>query len=224
MDAFEARMQFIKMLQRLNASAKWNEQTVQFMLKNPDLMEDLYSCVLQELGTSSLNVRLNIFFFLECLCESSSAHAAVCRNWISRDIDEILDKVVPRTQLGLVNVSAADQIIESLSGRVIKPSKAMELQKRLLVRSREELSNGGGGDSSSRDATPQPMSKGDILRRMDEDRERSKRLKENIWAIDYSEGRKVEFDQSWDHLGGLTAYDREQMVEDNEICESMLIQ
>lgn len=207
------------MLQRLNASAKWNEQAVQFMLKNPDLMEDLYSCVLQELSTSSINVRLNIFFFLESLCENSTAHAAVCRNWIARDIDEIVDKVVPRTQLGLVNVSAADQIVESLGGSVLKPAKVAELQKKLLERSHEELA----GDANSGDGTsPQPMSKTDILRRMDEDRERSKRLKETIWAVDYSSGHKHEFERAWENLGGLTSYDREQMVEDNEIMASVV--
>lgn len=49
MDPFEARLFFIKSLQKLNGSIQANEAAVQFLLKNIDLEEDLYSCILQEL-------------------------------------------------------------------------------------------------------------------------------------------------------------------------------
>lgn len=49
MDPFEARLMFIKSLQKLNGSIQANDTAIQFMLKNIDLEEDLYSCILQEL-------------------------------------------------------------------------------------------------------------------------------------------------------------------------------
>lgn len=57
MDPFEARLQFIKSLQKLNGSIQANEAAIQFLLKNVDLEEDLYSCILQELDGVSIQIQ-----------------------------------------------------------------------------------------------------------------------------------------------------------------------
>lgn len=57
MDPFEARLTFIKSLQKLNGSIQANDTAVQFLLRNVDLREDLYSCILQQLDRVSYTPR-----------------------------------------------------------------------------------------------------------------------------------------------------------------------
>lgn len=54
MDPFEARLAFIKNLQKLNGSIQANDVAVQFLLKHAELRDDLYSCILQQLDRVSI--------------------------------------------------------------------------------------------------------------------------------------------------------------------------
>ncbi|ANB15344.1 C-terminal domain kinase I (CTDK-I) gamma subunit (predicted) [Sugiyamaella lignohabitans] len=262
MDPFEARLQFIKTLQRLNASNEANENALQFLLQNTDLMEDLYSCTLEELDKSSLNVKLNIFYFLEMIvCGCSARQATQFQHWIARDLDTIIDKVVPETQVGLVNLSPSRSIVASIlsKGKAPVDGKVQE-RAMIILKSRTDLleaplptvtvgqsssrmtrehslqsdsvrtspvvenaDDSFTGDDKRTTSSPKPiipghnLSRNEILRRMDEDRERSKRLKEDIWAEDYQFGPFSEFNRDWDSTGPLNDLDYEQMNEDNEI-------
>jgi CTD kinase subunit gamma len=57
LDAFEARLTFIELLRRLNASVQSATKCAQFALRYQDLSEDLYSCILEELDKVSLVTR-----------------------------------------------------------------------------------------------------------------------------------------------------------------------
>lgn len=48
----------------------------------------------------SLNVRLNIFYLIVQLCKTEKY-----KNWVSQDLPTILDKVVPETKVGCVNLN-----------------------------------------------------------------------------------------------------------------------
>lgn len=224
MDPFEARLQFIKCLQRLNASSQANETAVQFVLKNHDLEEDLYSCVLEELDKSSLNARLNIFYFLEALCDNTEVFSRLnYAVWIGRDIEIIVEKVVPLNNLGVVNITPSQSIIDHLHKKGLIPAEKYESVQKLL-KSRYKFS-GDCLDVTSNDIKIEEtfeMSNKEILRRMDEDRERTKRIKENIWAIDYKQDGDPEFEMLWNSLGPLTRLDYEQMHDDNDMCTSSI--
>lgn len=49
MDPFEIRLSFVKSLPKLNGSTQAIDWSLQYIYQNPDLDEDLYSCILQEL-------------------------------------------------------------------------------------------------------------------------------------------------------------------------------
>jgi CTD kinase subunit gamma len=228
MDPFEARLQFIKVLQRLNASTQANDAAILFVLKNHDLEEDLYSCVLEELDKSSLNARLNIFYFLEALCENPDASSRVnYSTWMCRDIQVIVDKVVPSNNVGVVNVSPSRHIVENLYRKGLLSVEKYENVVKLL-KSREELLESSKVIANVQDTTAYDstgsleLSNKDILRRMDEDRERTKRIKENIWAIDYKQDGDSEFNILWKSLGPLGRLDYEQMQDDNEMCTASI--
>lgn len=218
MDPFEARLQFIRLLQRLNASSQANDAAVQFLLKNPDLEEDLYSCVLEELDKSSVNGKLNIFYFLDAVCENSDASARLnyC-SWICRDVEKIVVKVVPANNVGVVNVHPCRRIVHGLHRRGLLAPEKYQAVLKLLTDREQRLSMEDYSSSSQLE-----LSNKEILRRMDEDRERSKRLKENIWAIDYKTDADIEFNALWRSLGPLTKLDYEQMRDDNEICTASI--
>jgi CTD kinase subunit gamma len=73
--------------------------------------------------------------------------------------------------------------------------------------------------NTSTDSKIKPMTKEEILKRMDDDRERSKRPKENIWAVDYEGSLYNEFEALWD-IAEMTDLDYEQMKEDSEIAKA----
>lgn len=246
-DPFEARLQFIKSLQRLNATQEANRLAGQFLIRYADLSEDLYSCILEELDKSPSNVRLNILYFIETLiCEFGSTPIRPMIKWAIRDLHLIFTAVVPPSRMGLVNLSAASTMIQN-----ILPYCSPDIREKMnaLVEEREALAhaddNGGydadshsGGEAASLEnpalmlpssnqgstmsspAEPVPaLTREEILRRMNEDRERSKRLKENIWAVDYRV-EYAEFDALWNTSTGLAQLDYEQMKEDNEIASA----
>ncbi|ODQ65327.1 hypothetical protein NADFUDRAFT_51921 [Nadsonia fulvescens var. elongata DSM 6958] len=138
MDPLEARLQFIKLVARLNASVRSNQQAISFMLKYPDLQDDLYSCVLEELEkpTSSLNLRLNIMFMLESLVNhvlGALASASVSNSssfrqgqqyvaeryikWINRDLPNMVQYAVPETYVGMVNLEPVRTFLSLLEAK-----------------------------------------------------------------------------------------------------------
>lgn len=261
-DPFEARLQFIKLLQRLNATLEANRQAGQFLIRHVDLCEDLYSCILEELDKSPSNVRLNILYFIETLIsEFGTTSIRPMIKWAIRDLHLIFTAVVPLSRMGLVNFSAAQTMIQNILPYCAAQTRAQLtslLQEREALVSadsegtsvNERLGDGavgtgslispgmgageGGegaaenqilglapsniGSSTASPAEPVPaLTKEEILRRMNEDRERSKRLKENIWAVDYRV-EYSEFNDLWQTSSGLTELDYEQMKEDNEMA------
>lgn len=215
MDPFEARLQFIKTLQRLNASTSSNDAACQFMLKHDEVQEDLYSCILQELAASSINTRLNIFGFLNSLCENLINKYNDPKNhnyciWLNRDFVEIIQKTVPEDHDdGLLNLGPTlDLISKTGCFNQLIHADALDAAISFLNKRKQEPMG----------TAPVQMSREQILRRMDEDRERAKRAKESIWAIDYKANPNYEFDMMWDNLSTLQKLDFEQMQEDNEIA------
>lgn len=57
----------------------------------------------------SLNVRLNIFYLIAQLCKTEKY-----RNWVAQDLPTILDKVVPETKVGYVNLGATRRVLTEL--------------------------------------------------------------------------------------------------------------
>lgn len=172
-DPFEGRLMFLQLLQRLNATVRSQQTAALFAIKNPDLEEDLYSCILEELEGADTNMRANIFFFIETLCDLASRTPEVHYvQMISRDIKTIVDLVVAKSR---ANTASAARVLDSLrDAGHISSAEAQEVHALLAQRVQDPEEN-----SESKKA----LSTEEILRRMEEDRERQKILRENIWAI-----------------------------------------
>lgn len=128
----------------------------------------------------SLNMRINVLYFLDSLLDSSIAlgsHDAPYAAYVNRDLGTIVERVVPPEREGVLNLKSARQILESWrTRRVVEVRVVDDVLRTLDARPTGEL-------SPRKREHDEVFSRGDILRRMEEDRERHKRLRERIWIL-----------------------------------------
>jgi CTD kinase subunit gamma len=110
LDPFEGRIQFLDQLRHLSASQSASLKLCQFALKHRALHEDLYSCILEELAQTTLNDRINIFYFLGTLFEQGERiKFRPYGDMIRRDLDRIVNNVAP-IDGGAVNITPAKKV------------------------------------------------------------------------------------------------------------------
>ncbi|KAL7413482.1 CTD kinase subunit gamma CTK3-domain-containing protein [Mrakia frigida] len=184
-DPFDIRMQLLSHLSKLNASQQSIQKVVQFTIKyGARCGEDLWDCIIEECEKGTLNVRINVLFLLDSLCETSlyvGLPDAPYVDYVTRDLSKIVELVVPESREGVLNLLSAKQILESWrTKRVINP----ELVDHVLETLEKRKATAHVASSNSRKrAHYENFSHADTLRRMEEDRERQKRLRERIWIL-----------------------------------------
>ncbi|KAG5642516.1 hypothetical protein DXG03_002617 [Asterophora parasitica] len=100
-------------------------------------------------------------------------------NYVTRDLGKIVEHVVPQGRQGLPNLVSTKQILESWrSKRVIDPQKIDDVLASLNAR--QTTSSSEHPEPSSRDNVS--LSRNEIFKRIEEDRERHKRLRERRWV------------------------------------------
>ncbi|KAK3826734.1 MAG: CTD kinase subunit gamma CTK3-domain-containing protein [Linnemannia gamsii] len=209
-DPFEARLEFLSLLGKLNASQHSIQKVGNFAMKNRKLHEDLYNCIIEELEqTKSLNTRMNIFYVLDSIChQSHKAGFSGYIDLIQKNLSKIIECVTPSGPKGNVNVAGTKKILELWRVRKLFSDSALDkVEKPLLSR---EL---GANAPTSFDTG---FTKDDILKRMDEDRERHKRIREEIWIRPSEEDPGAEFLQNWDEVSDIDEVDYEDMEGENE--------
>ncbi|KAF7900314.1 uncharacterized protein EAF01_007616 [Botrytis porri] len=219
MDPFEVRIRFTQYLQHLNASVTSANKTAQYALKYRDMDEDLHSCILEQLERNSMNNRANIMFFIEILCDMASreGHDDYVR-MMQRDILRVVDAVAPEDGSGAANVKVVRKVLQGLQQKsFLLPQTVTEIEECLKERDTQPdvlmsspPANEANGNGTSQHATPKQakpngvgrLDKRQIEQRIEEDRERHKRLREHIWAVPAS-GPNSEFDKLWDETSDL---------------------
>ncbi|KAG0329104.1 hypothetical protein BGZ99_003488 [Dissophora globulifera] len=209
-DPFEARLEFLGLLGKLNASQNSIQKVGNFAMRNKNLYEDLYSCIIEQLEqTPSINARMNIFYVLDSVChQSQKSGFSGYMELIQKNLPKIIECVAPSGPKGNVNVAGTKKILESWRVKKLFPESAIDKVEKPL--SAREL----GANAPT--ATDTGLTKDDILRRMDEDRERHKRIREEIWIRPSDEDSAAEFKQNWDEVSDLDDNDYENMETENE--------
>jgi len=120
-------------------------------------------------------------------------------DYVSRDLRQIVECVVPVGRQGLPNLTSTKQILENWrTKRIIEPQRVDEVMQVLSSRQTQAAettpsvttiaataqspappSSSRGVPGSANDAH---LSRGDIFKRIEEDRERHKRLRERRWV------------------------------------------
>ncbi|ORY98565.1 CTD kinase subunit gamma CTK3-domain-containing protein [Syncephalastrum racemosum] len=208
-DPFECRLTFLSLLEKLNASQQSIHKVATYAVRHRQLSEDLYSCLLEELEQASINARLNIIYVLDAIfAASQKVHYSGYNDLTRRDLPRILAAVVPDDPKGLVNIANTRKILNNWRRREYfnsteidkaeKPLLEKESRTRPLKRPRDDDASG--------------FTKDDILRRMEEDRERHKRFREEIWIRPVDEKPEAEFEQLWDRVDALNPDDDYELM------------
>ena len=167
-----------------------------------------------------MNNRANIMYFFEALCDRArhEAHPEFIR-MMERDILRIIDLVAPDDGSGAANVKVVRKVLHSLQAKnYLQPATVVELEE--CIKDRDRVAGGpgegeeeggaggaGGGGVERRD-------KRQIEQRIEEDRERHKRLREGIWAVQ-GDGDE-EFQRLWDETSDANEDDYAMAAEEAE--------
>ncbi|CAO3684774.1 unnamed protein product [Rhizopus stolonifer] len=207
LDPFECRLTFLSLLQKLNASQQSIHKVATYAMRHRKLSEDLYSCLIEELEQASTNARLNIIYVLDAIFSASQKSKFTGYVDLTRpDLPRIIHAVVANDAKSVVNVPNTQKIMNHWKRKgVFEVNILEEAEKPLLERQK-----------SSVKPVNETFSKQDILRRMEEDRERHKRIKEEIWIRPPEEPKNAEFEDFWNSIDKLDPeVDYEQMMNQN---------
>ncbi|KAF8836604.1 hypothetical protein BDN67DRAFT_973935 [Paxillus ammoniavirescens] len=275
MDPFEVRMQFLGLLRKLNATQQSIQKVVGYALKYFSRCgEDLWECIVEECQKGSINHRINILHFLDALCETSllakahqlppaeasshtkQANTAFYVDYVTRDLPQIIECVVPVGRQGLPNLTSTKQILENWrTKRTIDPQRVDEVMHILSTRQSQATDtppisapNAAPPHSKGPSVGDTHLARGEIFKRIEEDRERHKRLRERRWvqaqpqsavplsaAAAYSPyglasfhplsdtentelALDIEFENEWEATSDWNEDDVEAVVEERELC------
>ncbi|KAI1100393.1 CTD kinase subunit gamma CTK3-domain-containing protein [Jackrogersella minutella] len=195
-DPFEVRMRFSSQLQHLNASTTSAQKAAQYALKYKDMDEDLHSCILEQLEKTSMNTRANIMYFVEHLLEMASKDRQNDYvRMMQRDILRVVDAVCPEDGSGVANVKVVRRVLQGLQTKsILLEQTVTEIEACLKDRDTSAdagFSSPANGDDIARPhngsgngtSTANHLDKRQIEQRIEEDRERHKRMRENMWAV-----------------------------------------
>jgi len=138
-----------------------------------------------------MNNRANIMSFIEHFCEMAvkEDHLPYVR-MMQRDILRVVDAVVPPDGTGAANVKHVRRVLGSLQSKdILSAATVSEIDAALKDREplsahldfeQEEAPEGG---ARSKTGTPRRVDKRQIEQRIEEDRERNKRLRESMWTV-----------------------------------------
>ncbi|KAF2187285.1 hypothetical protein K469DRAFT_725355 [Zopfia rhizophila CBS 207.26] len=220
-DPFEVRMRFTNQLQHLNASVTSAQKAANYALKNREMDEDLHSCILEQLERNNMNNRANIMYFIEHLCDLAQRenHLEFVR-MMQRDILRVIDAVAPSDGSGAANVKVVRRVLQGLQAKsVLLPQTVQELEECLKERDIAPshpalLGETNGASSRSMRNGGARLDKRQIEQRIEEDRERHKRLRESIWAVSGEDD--LEFEKMWDEASDIGEDDYLAAEEDRE--------
>lgn len=170
-----------------------------------------------------MNNRANIMYFIEHLCDMAQRenHLDFVR-MMQRDILRVVDAVAPSDGSGAANVKVVRRVLAGLQTKsILLPDTVLEIEAGLAERDTlpgahpalspitpntqrdgrdgilvEGAVVGGKANGVSR------LDKRQAEQRIEEDRERHKRLRESIWAVG-EEGEEGEFERLWGEADGI---------------------
>ncbi|CAG8635113.1 8825_t:CDS:2, partial [Paraglomus occultum] len=205
-DPFAARMAFLALLKKLNASQLSIQKAVKFALRHRHRYEDLFACIMEILMELSVYSRLNILYLLDSLCENAfQMNMQEYKELIEKNLVKIIQMIAPENSQGEMNSHSAYKVLMSWKSKEILALQPIEdsllwLKNRQIVDEEEEL---------------EELSRTDMLRRIEDDRERSKRHREDMWVRIGTDQVEKEFDEMWETCSNLDDKDYFVMITEN---------
>ena len=170
------------------------------MYRNSQLHEELFTAILEELDAIAPIKRLNLFFLVDCLLKDRErfkfdGYFTLIVSYARDVIDLVLDitRVNGKAKVGApMNSYAVVKALQVWTKKQVITEQKLEKIKTLV----------------NAKTTKYPFSKDTIWRRMEEDRDRQKKAREDSWSQIKSEnGPDQEFLNAWANAKPLTSSD-----------------
>ncbi|KAN0063529.1 hypothetical protein ACQY0O_003976 [Thecaphora frezii] len=181
MDPFQLRLDFLSLLKRLTANTTTYAAPLQFLTCHLSSSSDLWSCLLDTFPTVRPLNRLNLLYLISSLFTDRSYSTSAVRETyaplLRRDLEAIVDYLVPEARWeGLVNCDPTLHVVRTWrTERVVGDEMVRNIEARLEQR-RTKVQSLGEGERGE-------WNEQDIIRRVEEDRERHKRQRETHWQL-----------------------------------------
>ncbi|KAI8321659.1 hypothetical protein GQ54DRAFT_175461 [Martensiomyces pterosporus] len=203
-DPFEARLLFGNMLDNLTGAQPTIDRVSSFAIKNSGMADNLLDCITEKLDRLAVAPRLNILYLVDAILTAEARSGT--HTWtdlMRRDLLKVVQAVVPENSSGDANVPHVRKVVAGW--RSIKQS-----DKSLTAKIDKVLANRADGNPN-----PSGLKHQEILRRIEEDRERHKRHKEDIWIRPSGEDPADELSTYWETTSDLNDADWQEIAEEN---------
>ncbi|KAL7754463.1 hypothetical protein RI367_000444 [Sorochytrium milnesiophthora] len=241
-DPFELRLQFNDLLSRVSASQDSLARAARFATRWAKHHDVLYDALMEFIPTvrirvlfrlvehaRSVNDRMNLFYLCDHICMMSlKAGVQDYTHCVVRDLKKIVALVCPPDGMGNVNVPNVRKILTSWRRKnVLSQGQFDYFDQKLTRRDSDRRSAGSRGRDQ--------FSKQEIVRRMEEDRERvwaqtlslatctllthvaqHKRTKEDAWIRPVDEPFFAQFDEAWELTSELNDTDLAEIAQELE--------
>ncbi|GAC95423.1 hypothetical protein PHSY_002999 [Pseudozyma hubeiensis SY62] len=183
MDPFQVRLRFVSTLHRVNASLPTIQKALSYIVEHgPSMHSELWECIIDQFRSGSINRRINLLFLIDSIFTDetlSSSIRSLFRPYLERDLYTLIDLAVPENRWDAVlNLAAVEKIVSTWKTRfILNRSPLDDISTMLEVRKAALYSL----SPTQRSQTIPPPN--DMQRRIEEDRERHKRLRERSWIL-----------------------------------------
>ncbi|KAK4169307.1 CTD kinase subunit gamma CTK3-domain-containing protein [Cladorrhinum sp. PSN259] len=243
-DPFDIRIRFTSLLRQLNASVTASTKAAQYALKHKDFSDDLHSCIVEQLEKSNVNSRANIIYFIDHFLDLANREGyREYMKMMQRDIIRVVDAVAPEDGSGAANIKVLKKFLHGLQNKSFLDAETVA-QIEEVLRDRDmatqdammssPLTGAGDSDNLGTDMAPSRtiasshrksnaaprLDRKQIEQRIEEDRERHKRERENIWAIPSQED--AELDKLWEETSSLGEDDERMGKEEYQEWKSQV--
>ncbi|KAJ1959801.1 hypothetical protein GGI12_004151 [Dipsacomyces acuminosporus] len=203
-DPFEARLLFVNMLDNLTGAQPTIERVSGFAIKNASMADNLVDCILEKLERLAVGPKLNVLCLIDAILTAENRQGKrVWMDILRRDLVKAVQAVIPENSNGDANVPYVRKIVAGWSClKCFDKAHMQKIDKLLANRVNGNVSASG-------------MKHQDILRRIEEDRERHKRHKEDVWIRTVGESTADELTSYWETTSDLNDADWQEIAEEN---------
>ena len=234
MDPFEVCLAWSQMLKRMTASQQVINKAATFAIKHVDLREEIYRELMDAFHhpSTSVNTTLNLLYLMDALLplslkqqttatsNNSSEDHGTYHHWIGRDLGALMQAAVPDGPKGVVNLRPTLLIVQQWfdKGYFAFNKDYQRVLQDWLDKIQGRLQQEEGPATAmvaERSQGLSGLSHQEILRRMEEDRERHKRVKEGAWLRTYATSGDLddgEFEDGWANAQPFGRQDEEDVA------------
>lgn len=183
MDPFQVRLRFVSALHRVNASLPTIQKALSFIVEyGPTMHSELWECIIDECKAGSINRRINLLFLIDSIFTDETLSPTIrslFRTYLERDLYALIDLTIPEGRWdAFLNVPAVTKIVAAWKARFVLDASTLEDLETMLQVRKDTLY---ALSPERRNLTLLPPN--DMQRRVEEDRERHKRLRERSWIL-----------------------------------------